>query len=129
MRAAFFIVYLFSFFLKGNHYVLEPSVQDKVHYSQTFEKNQRSKFVNPDQGTSIDENADLDEEDFHSDDLSDDAPEGSNPQLPSNFILPQDWFFSIAGLYFQNLHTSYKAFAPCISDSSPIYIIHRVLRI
>ncbi|NUY80272.1 hypothetical protein HUK80_05135 [Flavobacterium sp. MAH-1] len=132
MRIAFFLVYLFSFFLKGNHYVLDQKVQHKISYSQSVDKNHHSKYVNPDFGTSVDENADLDEEEHNgSDDLNDDfSGDDAQAFLHHDFILPQDWFLSIAGRYFSNFSSNgFKAFAPYHGYSSPIYIIHRVLRI
>jgi len=122
-RLIVFLVFMNFLLLGGGQYLnAETHQNSRVHH---YEHKHRVKYTNQDQGSSIIEEADLDEE-YSGGDLKNDVV---NKVFAANYSLLDNWYLTFSDQIIVNYHSHFKFFVPFCGNSNPIYITQRVLRI
>jgi len=132
MRVVLYYISLFLLLLLGggNDIYAGTNHNQNPHTPiRTIQKKHHVKFTNPDQGTTIIEDADLDAEEEHVSG-SDVKDGGSNKIFTGKYSLLDGKLLKLSGLLNLSYNSkSFKIFAPVCGHSTPIYIIQRTLRI
>lgn len=119
-----FLVFMNFLLLGGGQYLNAGTHQDSHHHA--YEHKHRVKYTNQDQGSSIIEEADLDEEHLGDDTFKNNVV---NKNFAANYSLLDNWYLTFSGQIIVNYHSHFKFFVPFCGNSNPIYITQRVLRI
>ncbi|NQX38700.1 hypothetical protein SAMN05421820_101731 [Pedobacter steynii] len=131
MRVVLFFVFLFSHLLSkgsdlrtGTHHAPIPhhhSVNSCSHHR--LAKSESFSFATADLDMTEIEEAEVDEEHFNGDDVS-------NSLVNQAYLLCDKWYLSFfPSLIPEDDHKRFKSFPPFCADSAPIYIRQRVLKI
>lgn len=132
MRVLVFFVSLFFLLLGGGHdlYANTPHHSSSGIPTHTHSKSHHVKFKTADQDSSIIENSeiDLEEESLHGDDVKDAAD--SYKFLSGKYSLLNRWYVTLYKQFISNEYEEpFKALQQSYTESSPLYITQRVLRI
>jgi hypothetical protein len=131
MRVAIFFVYLCIHLLGGGNCLHANTLHSSICDSLTpnLAKNQQVKFTNINQGSIVIEYADLDLDEEYS--SGNDIKDGiANDFFAEKTSLLDNWYLPFSQWFISNyFYKSFKIFMPFCGNSSPIYIINRVLRI
>lgn len=119
-----FLVFMNFLLLGGGQYLNAGTHQDSHHHA--YEHKHRVKYTNQDQGSSIIEEADLDEEHLGDDTFKNNVV---NKNFAANYSLLNNWYLTFSSQIIVNYHSHFKFFVPFCGNSNPIYITQRVLRI
>jgi hypothetical protein len=131
MRVVVFFVFLFSQLLcKGADLRTGTHHNARGHYNpigscshHRLAKSESVSFASADLDMTEIEEADLDDEHFNGDDVS-------NSLVNQSYLLCDKWYLSFfPSLIPEDEHKRFKSFPPFCSDTSPIYIRQRVLKI
>jgi hypothetical protein len=116
-----------NFLLFGGGQYLNASTQ-QTSRNHTFEKKHRVKFTNPEHGSSIIEDADIDleEEYLGNDNLKNGL---ANKSFTANYSLIDDLYLKFSTQIDESKNSRFKFFVPFHGQSNPIYITQQVLRI
>ena len=118
-----FLVFMNFLLLGGGQYLNAGTHHSRQH---AYEHKHRVKYTNQDQGSSIIEEADLDEEHLGGDTFKNKAV---SKTFTANYSLLDNWYLTFSSQIIVNYHSHFKFFVPFCGNSNPIYITQRVLRI
>lgn len=118
-----FLVFMNFLLLGGGQYLNAGTHHSHQH---AYEHKHRVKYTNQDQGSSIIEEADLDEEHQGGDTFKNKTV---SKTFTANYSLLDNWYLTFSSQIIVNYHSHFKFFVPFCGNSNPIYITQRVLRI
>lgn len=125
MRKLIVFLVFMNFLLLGGGQYLNAGTHHSSHL-HAYEHKHRVKYTNQDQGSSIIEEADLDEEHLGDDTFKNNVV---NKNFAANYSLLDNWYLTFSSQIVVNYHSHFKFFVPFCGNSNPIYITQRVLRI
>lgn len=120
-----FLVFMNFLLLGGGQYLNASTTQNSFHHH--LEKRHRVKFLNQDQTNSIIEDADVDLEEDCLD--NDNLKSVISNRLFATYTLLDRWYLTFSDQAVATSNQNFDTFGSFSSQSNPIYITQRVLRI
>jgi len=129
MRVVVLNIYLCLLVLCGGCAIYAANNHNHYSYNRDHAKRQHVKQVNPDHGSSILEDAEIDlDEDYLKGHDADET--GTNKLFVEKYSLVTKWYISFSSVSIAAYHDKNALVStPICGDSSPLYITQRVLRI